>query len=552
MRSILALPQDNQTWRIDWFGDVLYQRHYRYAEPYIRIALSRVTLSASDEWDYPARFGYLDDQTHAVVPVGVLGMLSIGSIWQNGYKAATPEYTQECFTVTGHHETAPLIKAGAENDEGSFMLPFETHPYHRAHTRSYCIQTVAGDGIRLIIPVTELIRFYFGSSGGLLARLFQAPFGEHRLWTRAEIDERGHAVVDLTKGLSGYSAADVARIAFDPCARHAAKMISSSLLSVTDPDNKAYPKMLFPFVGKSDLWVKGIWVGERCRDTFLAFQILSCTHRFPFLELKYSMTRRQARLDGSDGAESGHHIQRRNRSGGDVIVRDAPDSQRAARKAPYMSESRFPDLDRKPVARADPISPVRVVITESGESVVASGTGDGEGKTGVRPIDPVAAEAAPAPKGHPLEGGEFAKYVDEVVRGLLLQRKRVWFVPLDPRQRYPQFSVMPEIVRDGGEIHPMSYVAEQGKSRPRYVSILRVHGPWPMETKVWLIPEGVLGITPEKAVMKFSIDNDEQVTCEWLARRIQQQGIEGMRSSQIGAEQCARHQPGQKNGGRNV
>lgn len=529
MQSIIAFPQDHQTWRIDWFGDVRYIRQYRYNQPFIQVALSRASLDSAGEWHYPDRFGsQLDEQVHAVVPIGMLGMLTIGSIWQDGRHVTTPDYTLETFTVTGHHTVTPLVKAGTESTDGSFMLPFDVHPYHRAHTHSYCVQATLEDGTRLIVPAAEMIRFYFGSSSGLLGRLFQGPFQEKRLWSRAEIDGHDHALIELARGVSGWSATDVARIALDPCALHAAKMISSSLLSVTDSNNRAYPKMPFPFVGKSDLRVRGIWLGEGDPRTFLAFQILSCSHRFPFKKLSYLMKKKQADA-GGDGMSADEKATRRKgqNNNGDALVSDAPDSRKTVRENRYRSESRFPDLDRKKVSRVDPVTPVSVVITESGEIAAGSSIGDGEGKTGVRPIDLVAAEDAPLPKGHPLEGSEFAKYVDEVVRRLLKQRKKVWFVPLDARQRYPQFSVMPEIVREDGEIHPLSHIKVEGKARPRYVSILREQGAWPMGAKAWLIPEAAQRVADHAEkylLMSISVDNDEEVNCGWVARQILQHG----------------------------
>lgn len=527
MLSIIAFPQDHQTWRIDWFGDVRYIRQYRYNHPFIQVALSRASLDSAGEWNYPERFGsQLDEQVHAVVPIGMLGMLTIGSIWQDGMHVVTPDYTLETFTVTGHHTAAPLVKAGTENTDGSFMLSFDIHPYHRAHTHSYCVQATLDDGTRLIVPVVEIIRFYFGSSSGLLGRLFQGPFQEKRLWSRVEVGEHDHALIELARGVSGWSATDVARIALDPCALHAAKMISSSLLSATDSNNRAYPKMLFPFVGKSDLRVRGIWLGAGNPKTFLAFQILSCSHPFPFKKLNYLMTKKQADAGGDGMSADEKAARQKGQNGqGDALVSEAPDSRKASRENRYWSESRFPDLDRKQVSRVDPVTPVRVVITESGEIAAGSSVGDGEGKTGIRPVELVAAEDAPEPKGHPHDGSEFAKYVDEVVRGLLKQRKKVWFVPLDARQRYPQFSVMPEIVQANGEIHPLSIIDEHGKLRPRNISVLRVHGVWPMETKIWLILESRAGSdiqTGYRMLIRIPAKESDEINATWVAQNTKQ------------------------------
>lgn len=95
----------------------------------LRIALSKVALDSSGGWRYPDHFGLLDEQMHVVVPIGMLSMLTIGSIWQDGKLVANPQYSQETFTVTGHHAIAPLVKAGTENNDGYFILPFEAHPY---------------------------------------------------------------------------------------------------------------------------------------------------------------------------------------------------------------------------------------------------------------------------------------------------------------------------------------------------------------------------------------------------------------------------------------
>lgn len=523
-QCIIAFPQDHETWRIDWFGDVLYQRQYRYTQPFIRVSLSKVTLDPSGNWAYPEGFGSWIEQIQVVVPVGMLGMLTIGSIWRDGQLVAEPPYVQETLTVSTEYSASQLVKAGIQSPDGSFMLPFDRHPYHRTHTHSYCLQAILNGNVRLIVPAPELIRFYFGSSSSLLGRLFQGPFRDHRLWTRAEIDAYRHATIDLAKGISGMSAAHVARIAFDPFALSAAKTISASLLSGTDSDGKAYPKMPFPFSGRSDIRVKGVWLSKSSPKTFLAFQIISCSHSFPFTGLTYSMARKQD-MSGAGNTFSGDGTFRHSSgwSNSRALVSEPPGSGKGAFLSRYLSASKFPDLDRKMVARVDPIAPVKVVVSESGEIVAGSAVGDGEGKSEIRPTDLVAVADAPVSKGHPLEGTEFAKYVDEVVQGLLKQRKQVWFVPLAFRQRHPQFSVMPKVVGEDGKAHPLSYIEDNGKKRPRYISIIRVRGAWPMGTKIWLFPEDNLrvGIRDENLIsMKFSVEDGEKINAEWIALRV--------------------------------
>lgn len=522
---ILVFPLGGQTWRLDWLGDVSYRRQLRYTQPFIRVALSKVLFDTGGDWSYPIAFESSPEQVHASVPVSLLAGLRIGTIWQDGLMVADPGYASETFSFAASKGTTTLIKAGVKNDEQTFLLPFDAHPYHRVHTHSYCLQISVSDETKLVIPVPELIRFYFGSSSTFLGRLFQGPFDETSFWTRVEIDKTKAATVELAKGIAGASAADVARIAFDPAALHAAKLISNSLVAPTSPDGRTYPKAVLPFFGNTDLAVKGIWLQTAGRRTFLAFQIRSCTHRFPFRSLHYTMSKRRSEWNADsskeDASETADTIlrSRYSRAAGS-LVGDAPDARKSAKEWRISSGSRFPDLDRKSVARVDPVAPIRVIITDTGELAAGVSVGDGEGSTGVRPIDLVAAQNVPIPRGHPLEHSVLAEYVDCLIQTLLKEGKSVWFVPLDARQRFPQFSVLPEILNEAGDVHPLSYIEEGGKTRPRYATVLRVRNWWPNGDEAWVVPEAENGEYPDGCVpIIVGIDHGEAIDAQWVALR---------------------------------
>ena len=519
---ILAFPLGGQAWRLDWLGDVSYRRHLRYTQPFIRVALSKVSLDPDGNWVYPAIFESAPEQIHASVPVSLLAGLRIGTIWLDGVMVADPGYTSETFSFAASKGTTTLIKAGVKIDEKTFLLPFDAHPYHKSHTHSYCLQISVSDDTKLVIPVPELIRFYFGSSSTFLGRLFQGPFDETSFWTKAEIDKTRAATVELAKGIAGVAAADVARIAFDPVALHAAKLISNSLVAPTGPEGRTYPKAVLPFVGNTDLSVRGVWLQASSPRTFLAFQILSCTHRFPFRTLHYTMSKRRSEWnadDSKDDSPDANDVIRRSRYSRTAgsLVGEAPDSRRSAKEWRIHSGSRFPDLDRKSVARVDPVAPVRIIITDAGELAAGVSVGDGEGSTGVRPIDLVAAQRVPIPKGHPLEHSALAEYVDTAVQKLLKEGKSVWFVPLDSRQRFPQFSVMPEIVTERGEVHSLSHIEVDGKVRPRYVTVLRIRNLWPNgdEVRVILEPEDDEYLARD-IQMVFAADAVDVIDRKWL------------------------------------
>lgn len=82
---------------------------------------------------------------------------------------------------------------------------------------------------------------------------------------------------------------------------------------------------------------------------------------------------------------------------------------------------------------------------------------------------------------------------------------------------------MPEIAGDDGEIHPLSYIEVNGKTRPRYVSVLRVRGVWPMGTKIWIIPEVESGADSRSVgqiPMRFFVEEGDEVDAQWVALRI--------------------------------
>lgn len=524
--NILAFPRDDSTWRLDWFGDVSYQRHVRYKQPLIRIALSKVTLDANGSWDYQSKSPEQNSVAQAVVPIGLLPPLRIGTIWQAGSMVADPEYAIEGFEFIASHENIDLVKSGVPEGESGFLLPFDAHPYHRTHTKSYCLRVGLADGRILIVPAMEAIRFYFGSSGGLLSRLFNAPFEEARHWTKATLNEKRAAEIELAEGISGVSASDVARIAFSKAAHRAAKTIASSLLATSGKEEAAYPKMHFPFYGRTQMRVRGVWLKGVEPETFLAFQILSCSHPFPFATLRYTQQRRQRTDESGAGAESetsGNDTlyAPRKKNEKKAIVNEAPGQKRAAKPLRFVSENRFPDLDYKSVSRTDSVSPVRVLVTETTEEAAGFSVGESEGRNSYGPVETVSVSAAPILKGHPLEGSTFAQAVEKIVKGLLAEGNDVWFVPLSAKQRYPQFSVMPEIVLDGGEIHPLSYIEEAGKQRERYVTILRVKSRWPEKQKVWVLPEAESGIVHRSGsglVIMVNVEDDELVDADWLGR----------------------------------
>lgn len=402
---LLFMPQDDQLWRIDWFGEVRYPNlKIRSSMPSISIVLTLLQRGHDPE-------NLHANGTHHIqiyVPVGFLGKLRIGDVWKNGKLVATPEFGLENFPdVVINRNTTSIIKSGLSTqvrDHRVFYLPLQQHPFHAPHTQSYCLKVDLSSNKRLIIPSVELIRFYFGSSGGLLSRIFHFPLMPDKLWIEAQRGVgRKKASIALSPGLSGWSAADVARIAFDPVAWHTAQLVGNSLSVARINRQPLYPKAHFPFNGKTTLRASGVWLpfGDDPAGTFLVYRLLSCSHRFPFRGLEYRLVGRTG-LTGAPKIETTEKTEHPSihddilpqsipvpaKRTSKNMIEDDPSKKLGTAELVIGKEHQFPDLQFKSVRRTvEPATQEIQIHISPGKPVSAASVGS-DGMAGdVRPVD---------------------------------------------------------------------------------------------------------------------------------------------------------------------
>ena len=292
---LASFPRDGKEWRIDWFGHVSYpDRQQSYLHPSILVALSEVPSGLTVAAAVPRA---VQRQRQIWVPVGLLIKLRIGDIWRNGHlKRCDDGQIHVLHHLEINAKTSRVVKAGIDLNGNDFMLPVSAHPGHMRHTKSHCVLVDLPSAKRMVIPCTELIRFYFGSSNWLLDKLFKPPLSKKDLFQYSnywKINGRLH--LKLPPTASGYSASDIGRIALDQLAWRAALEIGRSLLACSTRGDSAYPVTHFPFTGTTDLSVQGEWLpfGGVPAQTLLVHSILSCTHPFPFRKLTYELPRPQ-------------------------------------------------------------------------------------------------------------------------------------------------------------------------------------------------------------------------------------------------------------------
>ncbi|NMM29219.1 MAG: hypothetical protein HHJ12_18570 [Glaciimonas sp.] len=360
--SISALPKGENSWRIDWFGDLAFpNRSIRRTQPSLFLYLSRVldsnyrddpSVLLSPDSTTPAKF-----QRKAWVSVGTLPLLRIGDIWCDGRLETRPDYELESFAdLRIDDTTVHLIKAGLNLDDKGFLLPLSEHPWHMQCTHSYCVMVDLPDDRRLIIPCVELIRFYFGSSSSLVTKLFLPPLERKALYCNPKFDKaNGRLVLELAEKISGASAADIGRLHLDPVAWRAAVHVGTSALKASLSNQHVYPQAFFPFEGNTTLIAAGRWLsfGEKPQATFIVYNLRSCSHPFPYHSLRYE-SKDNLRCPAQGGpseptqsAKRGHQSARDSRNQ-HLVEQDASNGLVPKIKQ-IRFEPRFPDLKKKTV-----------------------------------------------------------------------------------------------------------------------------------------------------------------------------------------------------------
>jgi hypothetical protein len=349
--TLPALTPDSRIWRIDWLGQVDYPGVVRqYSQPCIRVAISP-WLGTADCSVFSGEFRTdLAEQRNVWVPLGALSMVRIGDLWQHGRLVNSPAYSQCCLDLDITPETTSFVKAGLAIDD-HYLLPFSEHPWHRAHTQSYCLMVKTDVGENIIIPGAELVRFYFGTSSTLIKRLVTGPLKDAMLWQKKHHNPAtGHLHLKLAPGLHSTSAYDVGRIALDSHARRAASLIYNHIVKATSQGEPAYLYTTFPLRGKTLVVASGIRLPAECpRSTYIVFRLRSCAFPFPFESLSIDCIERKVTKVGarSDSSKRDDRVSSAARSGGKIEPGD-PGSRKSPRHFSLEHSLRFPDLERKP------------------------------------------------------------------------------------------------------------------------------------------------------------------------------------------------------------
>ena len=294
------------------------------------------------------------------VPIQWLRLLRLGDVWESGRRRGSIDLERKTFQrLKIDQDSARVVRCGLSTQASEaglrHELPFGLFKNHVDHTRAYVVRVQVQKNLVLLIPSMEAIRFYFGSSGSLLANIFSGYFAKDLLFHSAERNATtGVASIQLAKGVPAMAASTVGRIAFDSSARRQFRYIVNTGVKAAAGHEPWYPLCGIPLIGETDLTVEGVWIDRTPDRVFIVNRVISCTHPFPFSKLFYKTDAETISKLVSASEDGGKGDAEITRSSGVAIREGAQDAALVpAVVSGVLDEAlvAFPDLINKQIAR---------------------------------------------------------------------------------------------------------------------------------------------------------------------------------------------------------
>ena len=289
--KIAEFPEDGRLWRIDWLAAVQHNEKNIPTENTIDVYLRPVDPKHTDDFGMT-----ITERVCRQIGVGQLPLLAIGSLWHKGQLLDDIRAVQRrtnLHSVLINPSTVKLIKAGHQ-DNGNYAISklyFDIGGIQNGLSANCLAIERNGDPYGIIIPVTEVIRFYYAFSSdlsniafsGMYENDFDSMVGEfHHMHP-----EKVMFIIQLRKWLEDDDGWTIGRLLQEPCADEAFKLIHRSLVkqSVNTLHKKAMPETNFPFEGRTDWTAHCINFQSGGKNRTLILELLHCTAPFPFSDL---------------------------------------------------------------------------------------------------------------------------------------------------------------------------------------------------------------------------------------------------------------------------
>lgn len=283
IESFANLEPKNRNWIIEWLGGDLQVNLNVESEPTIMVLLG--LIKEGYEGDLTS-IDAIEHRQVAQIGVGQIVNLSVGSLIRNGslIQNAGSVKTFEINTNQGQFFKA-TDKVNNQN-----IITYADHRTFGFGKDAWCLCFPIGDDpAGLIIPVTEIIRFYFSTSS-LLAKAIYTGEITHNLNKFVNLNfcgmNKSECIIHRRQIVSDNDCWILGRILNSENAQASAQAVHDSLmLQKNNKEEKLHPKTSLPFSGKSRLTVKYKTIGHHLKR-ILVLRITNCTFPFPYNSLE--------------------------------------------------------------------------------------------------------------------------------------------------------------------------------------------------------------------------------------------------------------------------
>lgn len=303
LNELLKRGQKDSFYRLDIVRGVSFESAYdssmpfqtlivnfsRYSDEYQSLdnikAIPVKDIFKSKQIDIEANLSIKVDVTNQI-------FLKPGTVWRNG----SPVWeSTELTNVTLNQQEVSIVSISKEKGEGT-KIPF-IHNGLGIQLLKFPNSTVNGKTVTVLIPTTEVIRYYFAGSTYFTTELFNGALKNfkyskqaNRLFFKYNYDKENESVyIWLKRHCYDSDAFMIARALADDVAMNAMNHIYASLVHVRrefKTNTECCPRASLPFVGETNLEVLGQWLppkeGEETFTTYMIRTIESCDHPLPF------------------------------------------------------------------------------------------------------------------------------------------------------------------------------------------------------------------------------------------------------------------------------
>jgi len=295
---IKEFPSDNRYWRVDWFG-AIQPNPKLPREPVLQIVIT--PFKTPDISALPpnklasASSGLVDytEQQTICIGTGQLPAVCVGSIWRNSecQQQLAGQLTEFKGLEISEH-TSQVLNASAK-EHNQYIIPYTHYKFGKDGYFSKMVAVeYGGDPYGILIPMAELVRFYYAVSTNLADVIFSGDL-KHNLHAVLNMEhtwsepEEQREVIGLRQRFSDQDGWILARILNSPEAWSGATAVHDAMLKSRVNGVAAHIESNFPFAGNTNLSArcKMLPTADPNKWRYLVLSLVRCSAAFPFRHL---------------------------------------------------------------------------------------------------------------------------------------------------------------------------------------------------------------------------------------------------------------------------